>query len=126
MIDAGGDVTLTGASEANAICDSSACNIVGGSYAQVGNGGAYSNESSEGFSETGSISVTGTSVTLNAVDDGYAQIGDGGYWAGYGLTGDAIFGDGGVPIKASPPVAMSRSMAQGKMVTRRSAMAAIR
>ncbi|HEY1709272.1 MAG TPA: filamentous hemagglutinin N-terminal domain-containing protein [Rhizomicrobium sp.] len=80
-ITAGGDVTLNGGKGSE-------------SYAEIGHGGAESNAESEGYSFTGSISITADNAVLSAGSGNaaYTQIGHGGFKAGNGLTGDSEIG----------------------------------
>jgi filamentous hemagglutinin family protein len=92
---AGGDVTLTGGSSSN-------------TYAQIGHGGAQSNTSSEGYSNSGLITVSGEDVILAAGSGSasYAQIGQGGYQSGSGLTGTAT-DSGNISVTASRHVTLT-------------------
>jgi len=64
-------------------------------YAQIGNGGAESNSNTDGYSETGDISVAdGGGMTLQAGtgQGSYVQVGNGGYLSGQSLNGTATIG----------------------------------
>jgi filamentous hemagglutinin family protein len=89
---ANGTVVLTGGSGTEA-------------YSQIGHGGAETNKSSSGYSNTGTIVVTGADVNLNAGhgNASYAQIGHGGYQAGVLLSGQAI-NSGNIVVAATNAV----------------------
>src|SRR6185437_10724610 len=80
-INAGGDIVLAGGDGNEA-------------YAQIGHGGAESNESQEGCSLSGNITLAAANVTLAAGTGSasYAQIGHGGFMSGSSLGGEASIG----------------------------------
>ncbi len=94
-VTAGGDITLAGGSDSNA-------------YAQIGHGGAQGNATSEGYSNTGAITLTADNVDLEAGSGSaaYAQIGHGGYQSGMGLTGTATE-SGDITIHVSNDVTLA-------------------
>jgi hypothetical protein len=77
-------------------------------YAQIGNGGAESNSNSNGYTDTGAVTIHGKTVALNAGSGNasYAQIGDGGYKSGQSLNGVATVG-GNVEIDAVSAVTLT-------------------
>src|SRR5665213_3294019 len=99
-IDADGNITLDGGAGQEA-------------YAQIGHGGAESNSNSEGYSNTGIITINGESVTLAAGSGtgAYTQIGHGGYKAGASLAGTAN-NMGNITINALNAVALTGNGAE--------------
>jgi len=77
-------------------------------YAQIGHGGENSNFDSQGYSDTGLITVSGDSVSLSggsgAAD--YAQIGNGGYQTGANLTGEGTI-SGDITINSNTTVSLN-------------------
>jgi len=93
-VTAAGNVTLTGGTGQEA-------------YAQIGNGGAQANKNSEGYTNSGTITVNGQSVVLLAGgNESYAQIGNGGYDVGDGLTGTGI-NTGDITVDAVQSVSLT-------------------
>jgi filamentous hemagglutinin family protein len=80
-VDAAGAVALNGGSGQE-------------TYAQIGHGGTGSNSSSEGYNDTGLITVDGQAVTLAAGSSqgSYVQIGNGGYQSGQNSSGTLTLG----------------------------------
>ncbi len=77
-------------------------------YAQIGHGGTDSNSNSEGYNDTGIITVDGASVTLAAGSSqgSYVQIGNGGYQSGQNSSGTLTLG-GDININATTAVSLT-------------------
>jgi len=94
-INAGGDIVLTGGDGSEA-------------YAQIGHGGAESNEEQQGYSLAGNITLVAANVTLAAGTGSasFAQIGHGGFMSGSSLGGEATIG-GDISVTASGAVLLT-------------------
>jgi filamentous hemagglutinin family protein len=94
-VDASGNVVLDGGSGQE-------------TFAQIGHGGTGTNSFSEGYSDTGLITVDGESVTLAAGSSqgSYAQIGSGGYQSGQDISGTATLG-GDINVNAVSAVSLT-------------------
>jgi len=94
-INAGGDIVLTGGDGSEA-------------YAQIGHGGAESNEEQQGYSLAGNITLVAANVTLAAGTGSasFAQIGHGGFMSGSSLGGEASIG-GDISVTASGAVLLT-------------------
>jgi len=94
-ITATGDIVLTGG---------------GGSetYAQIGHGGAETNEQSQGYSLSGDITLSAVNVILAAGTGSasYAQIGHGGFKSGSNLAGKSTIG-GDISVTATGAVLLT-------------------
>jgi filamentous hemagglutinin family protein len=95
-VNATGNVTLTGGAGAL-------------DFAQIGNGGARTSENSNGYTNTGLITVSGDNVVLDAGagEAGYAQIGNGGYQVGAGLLSGTATDSGDITVTALNSVTLS-------------------
>ena len=93
---AGGDMTLTGGAASDA-------------YVQIGHGGSKTNTSSNGYSNTGAISVAGNNISLTAGPgiSSYAQLGNGGYQAGASLLAGSGDNGGDIGVIAANAVVLS-------------------
>ncbi len=78
------------------------------SYAQIGHGGAESNSNSDGYSNVGTITVTGAQIALNSGSGtaAYSQIGNGGFEAGNLLAGGTATNSGDITVNASQSVTL--------------------
>lgn len=94
-VTAGGAVALNGGSGQDA-------------YAQIGHGGADADKNSEGYTNSGNITVNGLTVALSAGtgNEGYAQIGNGGFDLGDGLTGQGV-NSGNITVTAVNSVSLT-------------------
>ncbi len=94
-VDAAGTVALNGGSGEE-------------TYAQIGHGGTASNSNSEGYNDTGLITVDGQSVILAAGSSqgSYVQIGNGGYQSGQNSSGTLTLG-GDININATSSVTLT-------------------
>jgi len=94
-VDAAGNVALNGGSGQE-------------TYAQIGHGGTASNSNSQGYNDTGLITVDGQAVTLAAGSSqgSYAQIGNGGYQSGQNSSGTLTLG-GDINVNATSAVSLT-------------------
>lgn len=95
-ITAGGDFALNGGAGAN-------------TYVQVGHGGAESNTGSNGYSNTGAITVAAMNVLLNsgAGTGAYTMLGNGGLKAGMNLAGGQGNNGGNITVTSGHDVKLT-------------------
>ncbi len=89
-IDANGAVTLTGGNGNNA-------------YVQVGNGGSHANHGANGYSNTGSVTISGQTfaMTGGSANGTYVQVGNGGLLVGEDLAGGTATNSGNITVNAN-------------------------
>ncbi|GEM_PF-1959585 len=95
-IAANGAVTMTGGNGNNA-------------YVQVGNGGSHANHGANGYSNTGSITISGQTVAMTggAGNGSYVQAGNGGFLVGEDLAGGTATNTGDITINATGDITIA-------------------